>query len=80
MKRVTFSGKGDFELTVQADFSDAAAGKPGEVRVQAEGIDVETEDAAPASVIWGWFSPTEAREIARYLNEMADKAEAGEAQ
>lgn len=77
MKRVTFEGAGDLALTLEADFSDAAEGEAGQVRVQAKGMDVETEGATPVSVVWGWYSPAEAREIANYLNEMADKAEAG---
>jgi hypothetical protein len=76
VKRVTFIGAGDLELTVEADFSDAGPGEIGQVRVQAEGIDVDTTEGkvAPAKV-YGWFTPDEAREIARYLTEMADRAE-----
>lgn len=76
MKRVTFEGEGDLALTMQADFSDAAAGEAGMVRVQVEGIDVR-EDAGEgrAALVFGWYSPEEAREIARYLVEMAEKAE-----
>ncbi|GGK11321.1 hypothetical protein GCM10008955_00690 [Deinococcus malanensis] len=76
MKRVTFAGGGDLEVTLEPDFSMAEAGESGQVRLQAEGIDVETREMA-ATVVYGWYSPGEAREMARYLNEMADKAEQG---
>lgn len=80
MKSVTFYGAGDIGLTLSPDFSEASEESPkGTVRVQVEGIDVENFGSkAPAVSAFGWFNPAEAREIARYLNEMADKAEAGE--
>lgn len=78
MKSVTFSGEGDLDITIKPDFSEAEAGQPGLVRVEVAGIDVDSNEGGsfPAKV-WGWYAPAEAREIARYLNEMADKAEAG---
>ncbi|GAA5514802.1 hypothetical protein Dcar01_03563 [Deinococcus carri] len=76
MKRVAFEGEGDIVLTLQADFSNAGLGELGMVRVQAEGVDVEG-DAAVTALVYGWYTPEEAREIARYLKEMADKAELG---
>ncbi|WP_034382970.1 hypothetical protein [Deinococcus sp. YIM 77859] len=79
MKRVSFEGEGDLMLTMNADFSDEREGGVGRVRVQAEGIDVDSADGG-AAIVYGWFTPEEAREIARYLNEMADRAEKGGAQ
>lgn len=79
MKRVVFAGGGDIELTLEADFAESTNESPaGQVRVQVEGIDVDNfDDDAPAVKAYGWYSPEEAREIARYFNEMADRAEAG---
>lgn len=76
MKRVTFEGQGDLALTLQTDFMDVPLDGSGMVRVQAEGIDVEQEmEVGRAALVYGWYTPEEAREIARYLVEMAEAAE-----
>ena len=67
MKAVRFEASGDFSLELTTDLADR------EVRVEAEGI----TDDGDAIVMYGWYSPSDARELASYLIEMADKAEAG---
>ncbi|MHA0041542.1 hypothetical protein [Deinococcus sp. PEB2-63] len=77
MKRVIFSGQGDIELRLEPDFGEAESDGQGEVRVSIEGIAFDVNGNPAAAEIYGWYSPSEAREIAKYLNEMADRAEAG---
>lgn len=71
MKRVTFSLEGDLEITINACSNEGEAS----VYVDIAGIDVESDEVRSAQV-HGWMAPADAREFARYLNEMADKAEA----
>ncbi|GAA5437674.1 hypothetical protein M8445_17370 (plasmid) [Deinococcus aquaticus] len=77
MKAILLKGDGDFELKIEADFSNSLTGEAGDVRVQAEGIDVDTREDFPPAVVYGWFSPAQAREVAQALTEMADRAEQG---
>lgn len=77
MKAVLFTGDGDFELKIEADFSNSVTGESGEVRVQMEGIDVDTSEEVRAALVYGWFSPARARKVAQVLTEMADRAEQG---
>lgn len=67
MKAVRFITSGDFSLELTVDLADR------EVRIETQGI---TEDGNAVEV-HGWYKPDEARELAAYLIEMADKAEAG---
>lgn len=77
MKAVLFVGDGDFEVRIEADFSNSTTGEAGDVRVQVEGIDVDTYEEPSAALVYGWFSPAQAREVAQALTEMADRAEQG---
>ncbi|GGB71613.1 hypothetical protein [Deinococcus soli (ex Cha et al. 2016)] len=79
MKAVIFSGEGDLKVRLETDFNEASPGEQGTVRLHAHGMDVETGEEPFEAAVYGWFSPAEAREIAKYLNEMADRAEAGAA-
>ncbi|MFC6751554.1 hypothetical protein [Deinococcus aquaticus] len=47
MKAILLKGDGDFELKIEADFSNSLTGEAGDVRVQAEGIDVDTREDFP---------------------------------
>lgn len=74
-----FTGNNGNTLKVEPDFSEAHAGDAGMVRIQISGADVDTQDEVFDAQVYELFTPAEAREIARYFSEMADRAEKGEA-
>ena len=70
VKSVTFSLPGDLDVTLSI--------AEGDVKVDVAGIDVDSQPGDHfAARVWGFMSASQARELAHYLNELADKIEGG---